>query len=120
MDDIKNSKPGQAYKILKRLGARPGENPEDGSFELPQHVKDGLSATQSADRLADVFAAISQEFPPLEISKLPEQVQNKIKQANKADVPYISRQMVMEKIKQANNTKGGLAGDLPVKLAKEF
>ena len=58
MDDIKNSKPGQAYKILKRLGARPGENPEDGSFELPQHVKDGLSATQSAD----VFAAISQEF----------------------------------------------------------
>ena len=35
-------------------------------------------------------------------------------------IPYISRQKVDTKIKEAKTTKGGVPGDLPVKLAKEF
>ena len=44
-----DSDPGKAYKTLKRLGAQPGENLDDGSFTLPQHVRDGLTNKQSKD-----------------------------------------------------------------------
>ena len=29
---LQESEPGKAYKILKRMGAQPGDNPADGSF----------------------------------------------------------------------------------------
>ena len=34
--------------------------------------------------------------------------------------PFISKKLVEKKIQQAKNTKGGVQGDLPVRLAKEF
>ena len=36
------------------------------------------------------------------------------------NVPFISRQMVETKIEKAKATKGGVSGDLPAKLMKEF
>ena len=71
VDSIMNAKPGQAYRMLKRLGAKPGENPDDGVFILPEHASLGLSAAENADRLAQTFADISQEYPPLIIENLP-------------------------------------------------
>ena len=75
VDSLMAAEPGQAYKVLKRMGAQPGENSEDGSFELPEYVSLGLSAAQSADRLAQAFADISQEFPPLKPENLPSRTQ---------------------------------------------
>ena len=126
VDSLMAAEPGQAYKVLKRMGAQPGENSEDGSFELPEYVSLGLSAAQSADRLAQAFADISQEFPPLKPENLPSRTQRLLKgelnpfcKINES-TPFISRQMVEEKISQAKATKGGVPGDLPTKLAKEF
>ena len=118
VDELKEVNPSQAYRVLKRLGARPGDCPEAGSFSLPGH--EGLTAADSADRLAAHFASISQEFAPLELEDLPEPVKMKIKQRKASEIPYISRQKVEAKIKEAKNTKGGVPGDLPVRLAKEF
>ena len=59
VDSIMEAKPGQAYKVLKRMGARRGDDTEDGGFELPEYVSLGLSAEQCADRLAQAFADIS-------------------------------------------------------------
>ena len=84
------------------------------------NVQLGLSPAESADRLADAFAAISQEFQPIQLDCLPPRTQALVLARRASEVPYISRQMVEAKIKQANNTKGGVSGDLPVKLAKEF
>ena len=120
------AKPGQAYKVLKRMGAQPGDDAEDGGFELPEYVSQGLSAAECADRLAQAFANISQEFPALDTEKLPTRIQLILKGEQnpfcKLDpgMPYISRQMVEKKIFQSKNTKGGVPGDLPTKLAKEF
>ena len=86
---------------------------------MPQHVSLGLTAAQSADRIAQKFADISQEFPPLQISNLPERIK-KLLNEDVGKAPYISRQMVEENIRKANSTKGGVPGDLPVKLLKEF
>ena len=126
VDSIMAAKPGQAYKALKRMGAQPGDDAEDGGFELPEYVSQGLSAAECADRLAQAFANISQEFPPLDTKQLPSRTQSILKGEPNPfcdldpGLPYISRQMVEEKIAQAKTTKGGVPGDLPPKLAKEF
>ena len=114
------AEPGQAYKVLKRMGAQPGENPEDGSFLLPKYVKLGLSAEDSADRLAQSFADIPQEFPPLVIESLPDRIQNILKEGESQNIPYISRQMVTQLLIQSDASKGGVRGDLPTRLIKEF
>ena len=120
VDSILQAKPGQAYKALKRMGAQPGDNPEDRSFLLPEYVRLGLSAEDSADRLAQSFADISQEFPPLVIESLPDRIQNILKEGENQNVPYISRQMVAQLLSQSDASKGGVRGDLPTSLIKEF
>ena len=46
------TEPGKAYSVLRRLGARPGDSTDASTFELPEHVELGLTAAQSADRIA--------------------------------------------------------------------
>ena len=117
---LMESAPGKAYGILKRMGAQPGDKLDAGSFEIPEHISIGLTAAQSADRIAQKFADISQEFPPLRIENLPTRVFQKIKNSEKVNPPHISRGLVEDKISKAKMTKGGVPGDLPARLAKEF
>ena len=79
-----------------------------------------MTAAQSADRIAQKFADISQEYPPIEIANLPKRVQEKIQNAKAQSIPFVSKKMVEDKIKKAKTTKGGVEGDLPAKLIKEF
>ena len=81
MLDLEDSNPAKANKILKRLGAQPGDVPDEGNFTLPVHEELGLTAEEAADRIAEKFAEISQEFPPITLQRLPERVQVKIKNA---------------------------------------
>ena len=68
---MRNTNPSKMYSTLKRLGSRPGNNEESNSFSLPLHVEQGYSAEQSAELIANHFAAISQEYRPLDVSSLP-------------------------------------------------
>ena len=117
---IMDSDPAKAYSIMKRLGAQPGDSIDASSFQIPEHTRLELSAAESADRIAQKFADISQEYPPLKIGNLPTRVLNKIENAQNQHKPVISTRLVEEKISKAKNTKGGVPGDLPVKLSKEF
>ena len=72
------TEPGKAYNVMKRLGAQPGDDVDAGSFQIPEHVSLGLTAAQSADRIAEKFAQISQEYPALQIENLPTRVFQKI------------------------------------------
>ena len=85
---------------------------------MPSHQD--LTPKQSANKIAQKFAEISQEFPPIKVANLPERVQSKIASTKNQLVPHISRQMVEDKIRKAKTTKGGVEGDLPAKLIKEF
>ena len=64
-----DTEPGRAYSILKRLGAQPGDTGDAATFDIQEHVSLGLSPAESADRIAQKFAQISQEFPPLNWNK---------------------------------------------------
>ena len=118
MDELMESKPGQAYNILKRMGAQPGDCIDSNTFNLPTHEMEGLTDEQSAERIASHFAAISQEFPPLDIDSLPVRVQQQLN----TDIvpPQISDHDVYRKMLSAKKPKSGVPGDIPRELVKEF
>ena len=43
IDDLKITKPGKAYQILKNLGAQPGDCTDGHTFTLPAHQSDDLT-----------------------------------------------------------------------------
>ena len=116
MDTLMESKPGQAYKVLKKMGAQPGDCIDENTFTLPSH--ENLTAQQSAERIATYFSAISQEYPPLDISSLPARVQTGLE----TDVvpPVISEYDTYLKILSAKKPQSGVPGDMPSPIIKEF
>ena len=54
-EELKMTEPGKAYRILKNMGAQPGDSTDSNSFTLPEHLKENLSPKQSADRIAQYF-----------------------------------------------------------------
>ena len=115
---LKETKPGKVYGILKSMGAQPGDCEDNHTFTLPNHISEQLSDQQSAERIADHFAAISSEFNPLNINLLPERVQTKLNSLSSP--PIISEYECYEKIKQAKKPHSGVPGDLPSVITKEF
>ena len=121
LQNIRESKPGQVFKVLKRLGAQPGDCSEVNTFSLPQH--ENLTPEESAERIAAHFAAISQEFPPLNSDQLPPRVREKICAAeneSESKHPPISEYDVYCKIRAAKKPNSGIPGDLPKTIIKEF
>ena len=118
MDELTEAKPGQAYNVLKKMGAQPGDCVDSNTFTLPNHVNENLSEEQSAERIADYFATISQEFPPLDYESLPAQVKWKIETENLP--PTVDEFEVYNAIKSAKKPKSGIPGDLPRGIVQEF
>ena len=99
---LKEDNPGTAYRNLKKLGAQPGDcSTEEGSFTLLFHLEENLSREESIERIAQHFAQISQEFPPLDYNLLSESVKVKLdKPVHDKDIPIISEYEVYEKIRK--------------------
>ena len=118
IDALKEVKPGEAFSILKTMGAQPGDCNDDLTFTLPTHQIRGLTDQQSADEIAEYFAAISREYPPLDLDLLPPRVINRL--AGKVKPPLISEHECYERILKARKPKSSVPGDLPSELIKEF
>ena len=118
MDTLKNNNPGKAYCVLKRLGAQPGDCTDSQGFTLPTHLDENLSNKQSAEKIADHFAGISQQFSPLNPALLPERVLSKLEEESRP--PTITESETFDKIEAAKKPKSGVPGDLPCTIIKEF
>ena len=118
IEGLREAKPGQAFSILKRLGAKPGECSDLSTFSLPVYESENLTEEQSAQRLAEYFAEISAEFPPLSTNLLPARVQEKIQLSEKP--PIVSEYDVYRKICAAKKPRSGIPGDLPKPIIQEF
>ena len=118
LDKLMQSKPGQAYRILKQMGAQPGDCSDTNTFNLPQHENESLTAEQSAERIGSYSASISQEYPALNKRLIPPHVQSKLK--SNSLPPVISEYEVYKKIMKANKPKAGIPGYLPRGLVQEF
>ena len=119
VDALKETNPGQAHAILKRMGAQPGDCTDSNTFTLPEHVSSNLTNLQSAEKIAEHFSEISQEFKPLSTNLLPHRVQIKLKD-NYPLPPIITEEETLDKINAAKKPKSGVPGDLPCAITKEF
>ena len=118
MDSLRESNPGKAYNILKKIGAKPGEF-DEATFTLPSH--ENLNSNEAAEKIAEHFSQISREYPPLSLATLPERVQTKVENPEiLSKVPNLSEHEVFARICAANKPKSGVPGDLPRKLVSEF
>ena len=96
IDALKNSKPGKAFGILKSMGSQPGVYKDNSTFTLPSHRTDGLNNQQCAEKIAEYFAKISQEYQPLDVNSLPDRVRLRLR--TKSSPPIISELECYEKL----------------------
>ena len=119
IDSLKDTNPGKAYSILKKMGAQPGECEESNIFTLPEH--ENLTTLEAAERIAEHFSQISREYPPLDAETLPDRVSQKIKNPESESLaPQIYEHELFKRICKANKPKSGVPGDLPKKIVNEF
>ena len=119
--ELKQADPGKAYSILKRMGAQPGDCDDQGSFTLLNHADNNLSTEESIEQIADYFARISQEYPPLNIELLPQDVKDKLNRPiGPDDLPQLSDYDIYEQIIKSRKTKSGVPGDLPKEIVDSF
>ena len=104
MDELMDCKPGQANSVLKKMGTQPGDCIDSNTFTLPGHESENLSDQESAERIADYFAQISQEFPPLDRKLLPLCVQQNLDSQSSLP-PIIDSHDVYQKIKAVEKTQ---------------
>ena len=100
------------------MGAQPGDDIETQTFTLPSHVNEGLTTKQSAERIADYFSGISQEFLPLDSNNLPDRVKQRL--GTKSPPPNISEFECYQKIVASKKPRSGVPGDIPGQILKEF
>ena len=117
IDALKETNPGQAYSVLKRMGAQPLDCVDSNDFTLPEH--ENLTNLQSAEKIADHLSEISLEYQPLDIGLLPEGVQRKLKEKFPLP-PVITVQETLDKINSAKKPRSGVPGDLPRTITKEL
>ena len=120
VDNLKEADPGKAYNILKKMGAKPGDDfDEMSSFTLPKH--DGMSDSEVAELISEHFSKISREFSPLNKRSLPQRVIKKLENPESESlIPQVFEHDVYKRICQATKPKSGVPGDLPRKLVSEF
>ena len=56
LEALRNTNPGQAYSILKKMGAEPGDCIDANTFTLPNHESENLSDDESAEQIAQHFS----------------------------------------------------------------
>ena len=116
--EVTEGKRGSSYPAIKRLGLRPGDSAQ-AVFQLPVHAELGLSSAQSAEVIAEHFSKISQEYAPLNISKLPPNVQTFIQQNDSNLAPKLTTHEVQSRILKAKKPNGLVPGDLPKKVVQK-
>ena len=118
VDDLKETQPGKAYNILKSMGNQPGDCSDSQNFSLPEHQQLNLTDQQCAEKIAAHFAAISQEYSPLNINLLPERVRTRL--ADNTNPPIITEYECYLKLRKAKKPRSVIPGDLPSPIIKEF
>ena len=121
VQSLKEDDPGKAYRNLKKMAAQPGDCSNEGTFTLLSHIEDNLSSEESSERIAQHFSQISQEYPPLNIDLLPEQVKVKLtKPVTENELPQIFDHEVFKQIEKSKKPRSSVPGDLPRRIVKEF
>ena len=117
MEDVRNGDRSSSYAALRKLGVRPGDNLRN-TFDLPAHSN--LSIDESVERIADHFAAISNEYTPINMENFPPKIRETLSNPDMNLIPQLEEYQVYKKISQAKKPNSIVPGDIPKKVIKEF
>ena len=107
--ELKDSNPAKWYSMAKRIGAEQSSN----NGELSVECLKGLNNQQAAEQIAEHFSKVSQEYSPLDPSKLPAYLPaQEILKVNETDVA--------ERLFKLKCRKSTQPIDLPSTLRKQF
>ena len=107
--ELKYTNPGEWYKIAKQIGAVGQSNRGDIAVESLE----GLSNESCAEHIAQHFASVSNEYLPVDQTKLPCFLP--------APKPLnVSEQEIYERLSKQKRTKSTLPVDIPDSLRIEF
>ena len=107
--ELKETNPSRWYEMAKKIGALDQMNGRETFVECLE----GLSDKESAQLIAEHFAAISNQYSPLDNQQLPCYLP--------AEAPLqLSELEIYERIKKQKKTKTTLPIDIPHMLRKEF
>ena len=98
--EVREGKRSNSYSALRKLES--GEHCGKQPFTLPEHAEEELSPEQSAERLANYFSTISQEFDPINPENFPPWIKQKLSEG-KTDrsKPVLEEYEVYEKLKKS-------------------
>ena len=120
ISEVQEGKRSNSYAALRKLET--GNNVgKKSNFTLPSHAEEELTPAQSAERLAEYFSLISQEFEPICVENFPPSIKAKLdKGKNDVAKPVLEDWQVFAKLSKAKKPNSLVPGDLPVKVVKEF
>ena len=107
VSELKTTNPGKWYSMAKRLGAVDQMNGGDTIVESLSN----LSNFQAAQKIAEHFSAVSNEYSPVDHTQLPSYLPAPAP-------PQVEEYTVYEKIKYLKKTKSTLPTDIPDKLRR--
>ena len=119
VSDLKEQHPGRAAATLKKMGARPGDCEEVGSFTLLNHLKENLTVEEQIRRFSEYFISVSQEFPALEIEQLSDRTRQKLAEIRPEEIPVVKDYEIFQILDKAKKKKSGVPGDIPPRLFYE-
>ena len=108
VNDLKSTEPGKWFKMAKRIGAV--DRMSGGDIQVQSLTN--LNNVQCVQKVAQHFAAISQEYSPVNISQLPCYLPAQMP-------PSIEEYEVYKRLIRLRKTKSTLPIDIPDKLRQE-
>ena len=120
IEEVREGSKSSSYKALRKLGVRSGDI-KDELFTIPAHIEEALTEEQSAERIADYFSNISQEYEPLSFDNLPPNIRASMLEAKgDPNIPILEPYEVYAKIMKAKKPNSVIQGDVPKKIVKLF
>ena len=107
--DLKETNPSKWYSMAKRIGAVN----QIGSDKVVVECLENVDDQEAVEEVAKHFAAISQEYEPLQVKNLPCYLPAE-------PPPQVTEESVYQRLKKLKKTKSTLPLDLPCKLTREF
>ena len=109
VSDLKQSNPGKWYEMARRLGSVDQINGGQVAVDDLQ----GLTDRECAEKIAEHFAAVSNNYQPINLKDLPSYLPAEFP-------PQVDEYSVFKKLCHLKNTRSTLEIDLPNKVRKEF
>ena len=107
---MKLSNPGRWYSIMKRVCSYDQHKSDPVIVDSIKH----LSEKEQAEKIADKFSRVSQEYDPLKTEDI------KIPTFQDSDIPSFVPKQVQKKLQKMKTNKSVPPGDIPPKLLKMF